>query len=335
VQLVEFAERLIRTESITGNETAVAALAAEALEHDGFQVVRMEAGSGRHNVFAFHDPPRAVLSTHMDTVSPFVPFRREGEWLCGRGACDAKGILSAMACAALSLAREGHRDVGLLLVVGEERGSDGAKAANAWPNRCEFLINGEPTENRLALGSKGAVRFLIRASGRAAHSSVPETGDSAVLKLLDVLEDLRRIRWPAHPVLGEPSLNVGTLRGGTLANVVPDRAESECMLRTVENTSAVKRAIESAVRGRAAIHYLFECDPVLFERVEGFDTMVASFTTDIPLLTKWGRPFLLGPGSIRHAHSDDERISVAELERSVELYRRLTLALLARPKGSA
>jgi acetylornithine deacetylase len=231
--------------------------------------------------------------------------------------------MAAMIQAVISLAREGVRDAGLLFVAGEERGSDGARAANTLPNRCRFLINGEPTGNRLALGSKGAVRIRLTAAGRSAHSATPERGESAIEKLLDGLDRLRGTPLQTHSVLGPETLNIGTMSGGTAANVVPDHAEAEIMIRSVGPASDVEERVRRAVGSGIGMETLFTCEPAFLEAVDGFETTIVSFTTDIPLLNRWGRPLLLGPGSILDAHGPDERVSKNELEKSVSLYIRL------------
>jgi acetylornithine deacetylase len=327
MELLELARRLVAIESVTGNEGAVVAFLADHLEVAGFRVTLQPLGGPRANILAALDEPAIVLSTHMDTVGPFIPPSEDATHLYGRGACDAKGILAAMIHAVLALAAEGIRDAGLLFVCGEERGSDGARLANAAPNRCRCLINGEPTENRLALGTKGAVRIRLTASGRAAHSSVPENGESAIEKLLDALARLRAMPAAGHDMLGAETVNIGTMRGGTTANVVPDRAEAEIMIRSVGPSADVVERVRRAVGASIGVETLFAGEPVALERLDGFDTAVFAYTTDIPLLDRWGRPFLLGPGSITDAHSPGERVSKAELIRAVSLYGRMVRQL--------
>ena len=320
--------RLIEIESITGQEHAVCDFIRRTAEEIGFEVSVHAVEGERKNVVARICDPKVVLTTHMDTVSPYVPFSEDGEYLYGRGACDAKGILAAMIEAGRTLIEDGVRDFGLLFVVGEERGSDGAKAAGRMNPGSRFFINGEPTENRLALGSKGALRFEIRTSGKSAHSAYPERGENAIDKLLDILQDFRGHSFPRHGVLGETTLNIGILHGGTLANVVPDRAAAEVLVRLVSGTNGFKKSIDEIVRKRGEVVYHFECDPILLEALDGFETTVVAYTTDIPLLSRWGRPFLLGPGSILDAHCPGERISKKQLMDAVPLYRRLVKRLL-------
>jgi acetylornithine deacetylase len=319
---------LVALASPTGSENAVVKFLREYLAAAGFEVQLQEVNNGRDNIYARVGEPALVLSTHTDTVSPELPFGEDEAFIYGRGACDAKGIIAAQIKAAEKLRAAGLRSFGLLFVVGEESGSDGAVAANAIPNRCRFLINGEPTENKLALGSKGALRVEVTARGRAAHSAYPQQGESAIVKLLDVLHDIRALAMPTHPVLGETTCNIGTIAGGIQANVIPDFAKAELMLRIVTDTGSIKSLLAQTIAGRAEIHCNFECDPILLEALEGFETTVAAFTTDIPLLTNWGKPLLLGPGSILDAHTPHERIAKSELARAVEIYYQIVKILL-------
>ncbi|MBN2201812.1 M20/M25/M40 family metallo-hydrolase [bacterium] len=327
MDLLELTRRLIAIDSVTGNEAGLVRFLKDFLESAGMAVTLQPIDGGRSNLFAVFEEPSVVLSTHLDTVPPFIGPSENDRRIYGRGACDAKGAMAAMVQAALTLAREGVRDAGLLFVAGEEKGSDGARAANALPNRCRFLINGEPTENRLALGSKGALRFRLTAVGRPAHSAYPERGESAIEKLLIGLNRLRGMPLLTHGVLGPESLNIGTLAGGTAANIIPDRANAEVMMRCVGPASETERRVRQAVGAGVGMETLFDCDPVFLEAVDGFETTVVSFTTDIPLLNRWGRPLLLGPGSILDAHAPDESVAIADLEESVDLYRRLVRRL--------
>ncbi len=328
MDVCHLAKALIQIASPTGHEQGVVDFLRVYLEAAGFQVHLQKISDGRANIYAAVGEPRVVLSTHTDTVLPQVPFQQDEEFIYGRGACDAKGIIAAQIKAAEKLRAAGVRNFGLLFVVGEEQGSEGALAANTIPNQCRFLIDGEPTGNKLALGSKGALRVEVVTRGRAAHSAYPQQGESAIVKLLDLLNEVRTFSLPAHEVLGETTCNIGTINGGVQANVIPDFARAELMFRTVTNGSAIKNLLAQAVAGRAEIRYNFECEPVLMEALDGFETTVAAFTTDIPLLTNWGRPLLFGPGSILDAHTPHERIAKRELARAVELYCRMVDKLL-------
>jgi len=333
MNLFELTRKLIDIPSVSGEEQGVGRFLASHLEGLGYAVELQEVGEGRANVFATTGArPRVVLSTHADTVPPFIPSSEDGEHLRGRGACDAKGIIAAQIFAAEALRAGGRDEVGLLFTVDEEMGSLGARAANRHPlaASCEYLVNGEPTGNRLAVGSKGSLRLRLSASGRAAHSAYPEEGESAVEQLLDVLADVRACAWPRDDFFGETTCNIGTLRGGTRPNVIPAEAEAELQIRLVTPSAEVKKIVEGAVAGRARVEYLSAAEPVRLHAVEGFAQEVVRFTTDIPYLTNWGTPLLLGPGSILDAHTPHERVSKRELAQAVELYARLVRTLLER-----
>ncbi|MEN3334717.1 MAG: acetylornithine deacetylase [Blastocatellia bacterium] len=320
MHVFELTRRLIEIPSISGDEKALAEFLADYLSRIGFTVDLQTAAEGRPNVYARRGTPDVVLSSHTDTVPPYVEFREDEQTIYGRGACDAKGIIAAMVKAAESLLAARVEDFGLLFVVGEEAGSAGARAANLIPNRSRYLINGEPTESKLALGSKGALRAALKATGRAAHSAYPHLGESAIDKLLDILADLRRLELPTDARLGPSTLNIGLIKGGVATNVIAAEAEAELLFRIVTDADAVKRLFEATVNGRAAIEYSFACDAVFMQSLDGFETEVVAFTTDIPLLANWGTPLLFGPGSILDAHTAHEKISKSDLLRAVDIY---------------
>lgn len=329
MNILELTKRLISIPSISGDEKPVALFLADYLSAIGLQVELQDAQPDRPNVYARRGEPDVVLSTHTDTVPPFVEFREDDDFIYGRGACDAKGLIASMIKAGEALIEANVSDFGMLFVVGEEAGSPGARAANAIPNRSRYLINGEPTESKLALGSKGALRAMLRTKGRAAHSAYPQMGESAVNKLLDVLSDLRGLDLPSDQTLGTTTMNIGMIKGGVAANVIPPEAEAELMFRVVTRTESLKRIIDGVIASRAKVEYTFACDPVFTERLDGFETAVVAFTTDIPLLTTWGKPLLFGPGSILDAHTPGERISKRELLSSVDTYKQLVMRLKA------
>lgn len=329
MNLFELTKRLISIPSISGEEKAVALFLADYLSAIGLHVELQDDVAGRPNVYARRGEPEVVLSTHTDTVPPYIEFSEDDDFIYGRGACDAKGLIAAMVKAVETLIDANVTDFGLLFVVGEEAGSPGARAANAIPNRSRYLINGEPTESKLALGSKGALRAMLRSVGRAAHSAYPKMGESAVDKLLDVLTDLRRVELPSDETLGATTMNIGMIKGGVAANVIPPEAEAELMFRVVTSTESLKRLIGGVVNSRIGVEYTFACDPVFTERLDGFDTAVVAFTTDIPLLTNWGKPLLFGPGSILDAHTAGEKISKRELLTAVDTYKQIVLRLKA------
>jgi acetylornithine deacetylase len=332
MNLFELTRRLIDIPSLSGEEGEVGRFLASYLEGLGYRVESQEVEAGRANVMATAGKrPRVVLSTHMDTVPPFIASGEDETHITGRGACDAKGIIAAQVEACERLRAGGLDEVGLLFTVDEELGSLGARAANGHElaASCEYLINGEPTENRLAVGSKGSLRLRLRAEGRAAHSAYPERGESAIEKLLDVLADVRACEWPRDEFFGETTCNIGTVEGGTRPNVIPAEARAELQIRLVTESGVVKEILEGAAAGRVGVEYLSVAEPVRMLAVEGFERDVVRFTTDIPYLSNWGEPLLLGPGSILDAHTSHERVSKRELEEAVGLYERLARSLLA------
>lgn len=331
MDLFELTRTLIDIPSVSGEEGEVGRFLAAHLERLGYTVELQEVAAGRANVLAAAGGrARVVLSTHMDTVPPHLPSGETEEHLTGRGACDAKGIIAAQIMAAERLRAAGLRELGLLFTVDEELGSLGARAADShpWAAGCEYLVNGEPTRNRLASGSKGSLRVRLRAEGRAAHSAYPEEGDSAIEKLLDALAGVRAAPWPRDEFFGETTCNIGTLRGGTRPNVIPSEAEAELQIRLVRPAAEVKAVLERAVAGRARVEYMSAAEPVRLHTVEGFDAEVVRFTTDIPYLPSWGTPLLLGPGSILDAHTPHERVAKRELAEAVGLYESLARSLL-------
>jgi acetylornithine deacetylase len=334
MNLFELTRTLVDIESTTNHEKNVgdylfAHLSRLAARSNG-HVERMPAEPNRDNLFACWGEPDVTLSTHMDTVPPFFASREDNESIFGRGACDAKGIIAAMIAAAEKLLAAGMRNFGLLFLVGEERNSAGAKAAAMHPRGSRFLINGEPTENRLAVGSKGALRYEISTHGKLAHSAHPELGRSAIHTLLDVLHEIRQIPLPLDGLLGGSTLNIGTISGGRAPNVVADHAEAEIMFRTVGDPSALRQAVAFAAAGRGEAREVLHTPAIHLNNFEGLPTTVVAFTTDIPTFNgMWGEPFLIGPGSIHVAHTAEEYIAKRELCEAVEIYARMTTQLLA------
>lgn len=325
---------LIDIESVTGQEKAVgeflfAALSKMAATTDG-TVERMEITFDRFNVLASWGTPIVTLSTHMDTVPPFFASSEDTEFIRGRGACDTKGIIAAMIAAAEKLLTDGVRNFGLLFVVGEEKDSLGALLAAKNPRGSKYLINGEPTENKLALASKGALRFELSTRGRLAHSAYPELGESAIDKLLDALADVRNIELPKDELLGKSTLNIGTIGGGRAANVIADEGRAELMFRTVADPEPIRAALRVAVAGRGELKEKLHTPALHLEAMEGFETTIVAYTTDIPNLDgAWGKPFLIGPGSIHVAHTREERIRKTQLMDAIGIYMRMVKRLLA------
>ena len=315
--------QMIDIPSLTGDEQAVAQFLATQLETLGYNVERQHVNDDRFNLIATtSDKPQLVFSTHLDTVPPFIPSSEDAEYIYGRGSCDAKGIIAAQVFATEQLRANGLNNLGLLFTVDEELSSAGAQFANnhLLARECRFLINGEPTDNRLAIGTKGSLRLMLTTEGRAAHSAYPEAGDSAIEKLLDVLNDIRACAWPSDEFFGETTCNIGVLNGGRRPNVIPDHARAELQIRLATDIEHVQRMVEQAVGGRAQVEYASAHDPVRLFSVSGFDDCVVRFTTDVPYLANWGQALLLGPGSILDAHTEHEKIAKQELERAIELY---------------
>lgn len=341
MNVYELTRALVDIESISGNETAVAdylvAHLGKLASGTGGRVEKMEAdlatasAPGRANVLAWWGEPRVTLSTHMDTVPPFFPSREDNEFIWGRGACDAKGIIAAMIAAAERLLAEKTKNFALLFVAGEERNSAGAMAAARAPRGSRYLINGEPTENKLALASKGTLRLELIARGRMAHSAYPELGESAIEKLLDALEAIRRVPLPKDELLGASTLNIGTLSGGRAPNVIPDAAKAELLVRLVGDPASVREALANAAGARAELKEVLYIPAIRFVTVDSLPTTVVSYTTDVPVFGRsWGEPLLLGPGSIHVAHTSEERISKRELAEAVGLYVNVVKTLLAK-----
>jgi acetylornithine deacetylase len=334
MNLIELTRKLINIPSVTGEEAEVCRFLLSYLQSLGYEVEAQEVlATGSANIIAKTDAlPLVVFSTHIDTVPPHMPAREADGYIFGRGACDAKGIMAAQIMAAEKLRAEGVTEIGLLFTVDEEAGSAGARAANVHPlaSACRYLINGEPTDNRLAVASKGSLRLSIKTEGRAAHSAYPEHGDSAIERLLDILADVRGFAWPSDELFGETTCNIGTIQGGTRTNVIPAEAGADLHFRLVTPSEVVKEGLELLVAGRGRVEYLSLTEPVRMLGVEGFESCVVRFTTDIPHLSNWGAPLLLGPGSILDAHTTHERVGKRELEDAVDLYARLARTLLAR-----
>jgi acetylornithine deacetylase len=329
LDVVDVALDLMRIESTSGHEGEVIAFVDQLLAGRAWATTRIPVTPGRDDLFATSsDAPVITLSTHLDTVPPYIAPTCDGVRLEGRGACDAKGIAAAMICAAERL-RDASVPVALLFVVGEETCHDGAHAANdahrreLVPATSRALINGEPTESRLALGTKGAVRMTLRTTGRAAHSAYPHLGDSATLSLVRLLADLETVDLPRDPLLGDTTVNIGMLSGGVADNVIAPWAEARLMARLVGDVDDVVTAVKRWVGDRGSVDVGVSVPPVRLGTIPGIETSVVAFATDIPALTRWGTPYLFGPGSVHVAHTDHEFVDVAELRAAVEMYERI------------
>jgi acetylornithine deacetylase len=333
----DLTRKLVDIPSVTGDEKSVGEFLASYLADLRYSVAKHEVAKDRFNVWATTNAsPRVVLSTHMDTVPPFIESSEDNERIYGRGACDAKGIIAAQITAAERLRKEGVAEIGLLFTVDEEQASLGAQVANKLKAERppEFLINGEPTDNKLASATKGSLRLNLRAKGRPAHSAYPEQGESAIEKLLDVLAGIRQCAWPEDELLGATTCNIGVIGGGTRPNVVPEEAWAQLQFRLVGGAEPVRKILEATIAERADVEYLSEHEPVHLHTIAGFEQCVVRFTTDIPYLSNWGKPLLVGPGSILNAHTEHEYVEKRELSEAVELYAGLVSALIA-PAGEA
>ena len=332
MNLFELTKSLINIPSISDDEQAVGFYLREVLENLGWTVELQPVSANQNNVIArLTETPRVFLSTHMDTVPPFIGASEDEEKIYGRGACDAKGIIASQIFAAEELRKQGIEDIGLLYTVDEEQGSSGARAANKHPiaAKCEYLINGEPTDNDLAIGSKGSLRFFIKTEGIAAHSAYPEMGESAIEKLLDILQDVRKAEFPNDEFFGETTNNIGLISGGLKTNVISPNAEAGLHIRLTTDEKPVLKVLEKTIDGRGEIEVMSVAKPVKMLSVEGFNQKVVRFTTDIPHLSNWGTPLLLGAGSILVAHTKDEFVLKKDLEEAVGLYVNLVKKLLA------
>jgi acetylornithine deacetylase len=333
---IALTRELVALETPTGHEGPAVDLLATLLARLGYQVTRQAVTPGRDNLYAWRAPPEVVFSTHLDCVPPYVPLREDDSHLHGRGTCDAKGLAAAMLAASERLKAAGEERVGLLFVVGEENGSDGAQIAGALEPRGRFLINGEPTENRLSIGQKGSLKVVLECAGRAAHSGYPDEGRSAILPLLDSIERIRRLPLPSDPLLGTGSLNVGTLQGGVAPNVIPPSARAELLFRLVGPSDHLRRQVAGCAADGVAV--TFPTELPYFKNTApppaGWETTVVSYASDLPFHAAWGQGFQLGPGTIKVAHTGEERIAKAELLRGVELYVQLATDLLRMEPGS-
>ena len=330
VDPVTLTRSLVDIDSTTGREGDAAAWLSRYLRDRGYAVTEQPISKERFNIYAqLEASPQIVFSTHIDCIPPFFPSRVERGLLFGRGSCDAKGILAAQVAAVDALRAAGETRVAMLFVVGEERGSDGARVANEQaPEGVRYLINGEPTDNRLGAATRGILRVRLHANGRAAHSSFPELGDSAIDKLLDALMVIRGVALPDDPLLGRTHYTVGLIEGGVAPNVVSPHAAAELMFRTVGDGARVRELLK-VVESLVTIEHVHDAPAVRLHTMPGFESAVFPYTTDVPWLTRWGVPLLIGPGSFHVAHTDEEHLSIDELHQAVETYRLLALRLLA------
>jgi len=332
-QLVDYIRRLVDIPSVTGSEHEVASFLDRDLRERGFSVTLQDVVDDRKNLYALSPGvlPRVVFCTHIDTVPPFYSSSEDADYVYGRGSCDAKGVLAAMVFAAVALRDQGIEDVGLLFVVGEEVDSVGALAANRLESRARYVVVGEPTENRMANGHKGGLKFRLTAKGRAAHSAYPHLGESAIERLLDALAEIRAADWGRSDVLGPATVNIGTLGGGLAANVLAPAAEATVFIRVVGGAAEVREKLEAILARHPATDYelISQSDAVFCETRPGYEIAPVAFGTDIKSLKTFGKPLLIGPGSIHDAHTSREKIGKKEALEAVEYYQRLARQLLS------
>ncbi len=333
LELFAYIRKLIDIPSISGEEGAVARFLGDDLTAKGFTVTLQQVAPERLNVYAVNEgvSTRMVFCTHIDTVPPFYQSSEDDEYIYGRGSCDAKGIAATMVLATMALREAGIRDVGLLFVVGEEVDSAGAIVANDLESDARYVVVGEPTENRMATGHKGGFKFKLTARGKAAHSAYPHLGESAIAFLLDALAEIRNQDWGTNDMLGDATINVGTIHGGLAANVFAPEAESDVFIRVVGKVADVQAKIDRILERHPKLSYeiINQSDAVFCETVPGFDTAPVSFGTDIPALHAFGKPLLLGPGSIHDAHTSNEKLGKRDAVEAVAYYQRLAKQLLS------
>jgi acetylornithine deacetylase len=329
VNLIELAKKLVNIPSVTGSEAEIAGFLSSYLRNKGFELEEQKVEGKRRNIFAkLHPGPKVILCTHLDTVPPFYGAREDESFIYGRGACDAKGIIACMILAAQELSREGVKEIGLLFVVGEETDSIGAKTAGSLSVDSEYVIVGEPTENKMGSGHKGIVNLKISAEGKSAHSAFPDLGESAVEKLLDVLQEIRALDFREDPILGKTVINIGKIEGGLAFNVIADSASAEVSFRSGLSSEEIIGAVKAVAGRRARIDVVSQSEPQFLFTVPGFEQVVLPYGTDIPYLQKFGKPLLLGPGSALVAHTENERVEKEQLFDAVEIYKKIVKILL-------
>jgi len=335
-RIAQWTLQLCAVDSSTGQEGHLIPILVDLFKGLGARIELQPVADGRSNFLATWGRPRLLFSTHLDTVPPFIPPRREGERLWGRGTCDAKGILVTMTEGIRSLLAEGRRDVAFLGVIGEETDSLGARFALELKDslrEVEAVVNGEPTGNRLAAGQKGAVHLRLRCRGKAAHSGTPDQGVNAAFPLLDWIAAVRALPLAADPRLGPELWNLGTLRSGRAINIVPDEAEADLFARTVPG-STFRQDVLRLRPDIGEAELIFEREPVHFLEIEGFPTAAVPFGSDAHTLRNLARNRFIamtGPGSIEVAHTPGEHLDLADALAGAAQYVDLARTLLAGP----
>ena len=328
----DIAERLLKwlaVDSTSGNEREFLQLLEGMFHDDGWQITRQPVEEDRWNLLVTDGTdPQVLLSTHVDTVPPVLEVDYDGQVVRGRGACDTKGGLLAMVHAARRVRDAGIEGVGFLLVVGEEVDHRGAKEATALQLDVDRIILCEPTQNRVVTAQKGMVRCTLRTRGVAGHSAFPDDGESAVGPLLDALEAIRGHDWPTDELLGATTVNIGVIDAGVAANVFAPEARAEVLFRAVSDAEQLLHEVRSTVGGDVEMVDVVYNDPVFFDVPSGVDTCTVPFNTDAPYLADIADVWLVGPGDIRCAHSEDEQIRIGEIFDGIELYEKLIQRVL-------
>lgn len=336
-------------------EARIAEHLADILKGLGAEVSLREVLLGRPNVVA-HFPsdrpgkPRLLLAPHTDTVSvvgmtidPFSGEVRDGK-VWGRGASDTKGPMATM-LAGLSRCRDilpslSH-EIWFAGLMGEESGQHGAKALAAQEN-FDFVIAGEPTDLKTVHAHKGSLWVTLTAHGKAVHASAPERGENAIYKLTSAIEAIRAsvisdLSRGEHPLLGRSTLSVGTIRGGSKTNIVPDHGEATIDIRVIpgedpDRLIALLREAAPQVdldhQGSAPL-YTNPAHPLIVKLVaHGAMPVGAPWFCDAAVFAEKGMPAVaLGPGSIAQAHTADEWISVSDLEAGADFFEKFLRSL--------
>jgi acetylornithine deacetylase len=327
--VAEMAKELISRPSLSGQEKEVLDYLFEKFTEWGWNASKLPVSDGRYNIFVPFGRPDILFTTHVDVVAaPAALFspRLENGMLYGRGSCDAKGIAATMIAVCRKLSQAGKSNFALLLVVGEEVDGIGAKTAAEQLSGVgvRAVINGEPTEGKLAVAHKGLLHVLIKVGGRSAHSGYPHRGENANSKLIRIAARLLDADWGQDEVLGEASLNPGFIRGGVGINVVSPSAEIECGIRLVDGKEAALRKVQEIVAGEAEVKEIYAMPAVRMQSLPGFETCVVGYGTDVPSFLKLTKNcYLYGPGSIHVAHSNDEHLALADIGRAIDDYQRM------------
>lgn len=343
-------------------EHLVADFLLATMARAGLDVERREVFPNRHNVLGYLRPrgkatSRILLAPHMDTVGgrdeQFTPTKKNGR-IHGRGACDTKGSVAAMLTALLTVANSPQRprqtEIVFVGFVDEEDAQSGSRALVKDGFKANLAIVGEPTELRCVTAHKGDLWLKVETKGKAAHGAKPHLGKNAVHAMTGIVnwleEDYARdLRKRKHPLLGSPTVNVGSIRGGTQPNVVPDHCEISIDRRTIpgESEGAVVREISKFIKTVPGARLLNskcnECwpmetnirDPLVqrfMQTVGQRKPLGVDFFCDGAVLSAGGIPSVVfGPGNIAQAHTSDEWISLASLEGAVGILTRFLQSL--------